>query len=117
MAFVDDPFSFEQLPGKAQGTLIFRLIGPFTLRNLFALQAQLRACDPPPLTILDFTAVPYMDSAGMGTVINHHIHCQRRGTRLIVAGVSDRIMELFKVTKVDSIISMAATVEEAEARG
>jgi len=26
-------------------------------------------------------------------------------------------MELFRMTKVDSIISMAATVEEAEARG
>ncbi|MGD0788236.1 MAG: STAS domain-containing protein [Terracidiphilus sp.] len=115
MAF-DDPFSFEQLPGKAQGTLIFRLVGPFTLRNLFDFQAQLRAGDPPPLTILDFTAVPYMDSAGMGTVINHYIHCQRKGTRMIVAGVNRRVVELFKMTRVDSIISMAATVEEAEAR-
>ena len=114
MAF-DDPFSFEQLPGKAQGTLIFRLIGPFTLRNLFHLQAQLRAGDPPPLTILDFTAVPYMDSAGMGTVINHYIHCQRKGTRMIVVGVSNRIMELFKMTRVDGVITIKPNVEAAEA--
>ena len=113
----DAPLSIEQHPGKAPGTLIFRLIGPITLRNLFDFQAQLRAGDPPPLTILDFAGVPYMDSAGMGTVINQYVRCQRKGTRLIVAGVSPRVMELFKLTKVDSVISLAATVEDAEARG
>jgi len=114
---IDAPLTIAQEEGKAPGMLIFRLTGPLTLCNLFDLQAQFRAGDPPPLTILDLAAVPYMDSAGMGAIINHYVHCQRKGARLIVAGVSPRVMELFRMTKVDSIISMAATVEEVEARG
>jgi len=57
-----------------------------------------------------------MDSAGMGAVINHYVHCQNRGARLVVSGVSSRVMELFKLTKVDTVIPLAETVEEAEGR-
>jgi anti-anti-sigma factor len=114
---IDDPLTIAQEEGNAPGTLIFRLSGPLTLRNMFAFQSQLRSAEPPPVTIFDLTAVPYMDSAGMGAVINHFVHCQRKGARLIVAGVSPRVMELFKLTRVDSVIPLAATVEDAEARG
>jgi anti-anti-sigma factor len=111
---IDDPLVIERIEGKAPGTLIFRLIGPVTLRNLFVLQEQLRGGALPALTILDLSGVPYMDSAGMGAVINHYVHCQNKGARLIVAGVNSRVMELFKMTKVDTVIALAATVEEAE---
>ena len=95
----------------AQATL-----GPVTLRNLFDLQSKLRVGEPPPLTILDLTGVPYMDSAGMGAVINHYVRCQGKGKRLIAVGVSPRVLELFKITRVDAVIPMVATVEEAEAK-
>jgi anti-sigma B factor antagonist len=114
MAF-DDPLLIEQQSGKAPGTLILRLSGPLTLRNLFDFQAVVRAGDPPPVTILDLTAVPYMDSTGMGSVINHHVRCTGRHTRLIVTGVNPRIMELFKMTRVDGVITIRDTVETAEA--
>jgi anti-sigma B factor antagonist len=55
-----------------------------------------------------------MDSAGMGLVMNHYVHCQTRGTKLIVCGANNRVMDLFKVTKVDTILPLKATVEEAE---
>lgn len=91
-----------------------RLSGPLTLANIFELQAQFRNSEPVPLTILDLAGVPYMDSAGMGLVINYHVHCQNRGGRLVAVGVSPRVLELFKITRVDSVISMAATTDEAE---
>jgi anti-anti-sigma factor len=112
---IDDPLILERQEGKAPGTLILRLTGPITLRNLFDFQAQLRAIQPtPPVTILDLTGVPYMDSAGMGAVINHHVHCQGKGAKLIITGVSPRILELFKMTRVDTVITQAPTVEDAE---
>jgi anti-sigma B factor antagonist len=112
---IDGPLKIEREEGKAPGTLIVRLAGPLTLINIFDLQAQLRAAKATPVTILDLTGVPYMDSAGMGVVVNYHVHCQNQGGRLIAVGVSPRIMELFKITKVDSVIRMTATLEEAEA--
>jgi hypothetical protein len=33
---------------------------------------------------------------------------------MIAAGLSPRVLELFKLTKVDSVIPMTATVEEAD---
>jgi anti-anti-sigma factor len=112
---LDAPLSIERNEGKLPGTLVFRLNGPLTLLNMFDLQTQLRSADPPALTILDMTGVPYMDSAGMGMVVNHYVRCAGRGVRLIAAGVSPRVLELFKLTRVDAVIPMAATVEEAEA--
>jgi anti-anti-sigma factor len=113
---IDSPLSIDYLPGKAPGTAIFRLTGPVTLPNLFDLQAELRKNPPPEITILDLAGVPYMDSAGMGAVINHFVHCQNRGVRLIAAGVSSRVMELFRMMRVDTVIPLAATVQEAESR-
>ena len=112
---IDGPLQIESHQGKTPGTLIIRLTGPLTLRNIFDLQNLFRNMERVPLTILDLSEVPYMDSAGMGVVVNCHVHCQGRGGRFIATGVSDRLLELFKITHVDSVIAMAPTVETAEA--
>jgi anti-anti-sigma factor len=81
---------------------------------MFELQTEIRQAPEPSLSILDLTGVPYMDSAGMGLIINHYVHCQNIGTKMVVAGVSPRVLELFKMTKVDSVISLVPTVEAAQ---
>ena len=96
--------------------MIFELNGPLTLRNMFEFQSMLRGGDPPAATIIDLNQVPYMDSTGMGMIVNHYVRCQSKGVKLIVAGVSPRVLELFKLTKVDTVIPITATIEEAEAR-
>jgi anti-sigma B factor antagonist len=112
---IDGPLKIDREPGKAPGSMILRLTGPLTLRNIFDLQAEMRNDEPRRLTILDLTGVPYMDSAGMGLVVNYHVHCQNKGGQLITAGVSPRILELFKMTKVDAVLRIVPTLEEAEA--
>ncbi len=112
---IDDPLKIGREKGNAQGTVILRLAGPLTLRTVFDLQTLLRNAPATPVTILELTEVPYMDSAGLGVVINYHVHCQNRGGRFIVVGVGPRIMELFKITRVDSVLCMTATLNEAEA--
>ncbi|HWG21923.1 MAG TPA: STAS domain-containing protein [Terracidiphilus sp.] len=112
----DDPLQIDIEEGRNPGTRILRLTGPVTLANLFALQDALRGGQQAPVTILELCGVLYMDSAGMGAVINYFTHCQRNGNRLLVAGVSPRVRELFKMTRVDTIIPMLETVDEAEAQ-
>jgi len=111
---IDDPLAIERREGKAPGTLIFELRGPVTLRNLFDLQGQLRSGDLPRLAILDLSGVPYMDSAGMGAIINYFVSSQRHGRKLVVAGVNGRVLELFRMTKVEGLLTMKPTIAEAE---
>lgn len=110
----DKPLTLESLSGQTPGTRILQLTGPLTLSSLFAFQDAIRT-DPPACLILDLSGVPYMDSAGMGAIINGFVSCQRNGRKLIVAGVNDRVMELFRMTKVDGVLTLTATVAEAEA--
>jgi anti-sigma B factor antagonist len=109
-----DPLNVETLQGKSEGTRILRFTGPLTLQNLFALQDELKKQEAP-VTILDLSGVPYMDSAGMGAIINYYVSTKRRGQKVIAAGTNYRVLELFKLTKVDALIPLADTVEKAEA--
>jgi anti-anti-sigma factor len=111
----DPPLNIEQMRGKAAGTLIVRLTGPVTLPNVFIFQSYLRGAPLATVHILDFSGVPYVDSAGMGAIINHYVHCTKKDVRLIVAGVSSRVWELFRLTKMDTVMSLVPTVEKAEA--
>lgn len=111
----DGPLTIERKDGKHAGTQVFALVGPLTLRNLFEFQTELRSATPPPLTVIDLTQVPYMDSAGMGLVMNHYVRCQTRGTKLVVVGANNRVLDLFKVTKVDTVLPLVPTMDQAEA--
>jgi anti-sigma B factor antagonist len=108
-----EPLTLESVAGQAPGCRILRLTGPLTLSSLFDFQNTLRA-DPPPALILDLTGVPYMDSAGMGAIINYFVSSQRHGRKLVVAGVNGRVLELFRMTKVEGLLTMKETVAEAE---
>jgi anti-anti-sigma factor len=110
----DAPLVIHRQEGKVPGTRILRVTGPLTLRNLFDFQGEVRGFVTPPVTIVDLAGVPYMDSAGMGALINYHVHCEKLGKKMIVSGISSRVMELFKMTKVDTVIAQAESVEAAE---
>lgn len=108
------PLTIDRRSGKSDQTCIYALAGPLILRNMFELQSELRRTPPQPLTVLDLSGVPYMDSAGMGLVVNHYVHCQNKGARLVVAGANNRVLDLFKITRVDTILPLAPSVEDAE---
>ena len=119
------PFTIERKEGKAPGTVIFSFSGPFTARDMFGTLAPIAlhnmlsfestaSEELPAVNILDLTEVPYMDSTGLGRIVSHHVHCRGKGVRMVVAGASPRVVELFRMTKVDSVIPMIATVEEAD---
>jgi anti-sigma B factor antagonist len=101
--------------GAREGTLILTLDGPFTLGNMFQLQAELRTLHPACL-IMDLTSVPYMDSAGLGVIMNYFVAAQGAGRKFLLAGVNDRIRSLLEMTKVDSLLRMYDSVEAAQAQ-
>jgi len=118
-------FNIERLQGKTPGTVIFRFTGPFTARDVYGSLTPIAVrnlfeCESTPedtpitVSIFDLAGVPYVDSTGMGMLVSQYVRCRDKGVRMIAAGASPRVLQLFKLTKVDTIIPLAATVEEAE---
>jgi anti-anti-sigma factor len=93
---------------------VFRLIGPFVLGTMFELQAMLRE---PSLkgVIVDLAQVPYIDSAGLGVLLGHWSHTQRRGFKYALVGMSPRVHTIFEITHTDTVLPIFATQADAEA--
>jgi hypothetical protein len=47
-------------------------------------------------------------------IANFYVSATRRGQKMFVAGTSSRVLQLFKLTRVDTVIPLTASVEEAE---
>jgi anti-anti-sigma factor len=126
MIWKSHPFTIERTTGKSPSTVIIRMCGPFTARDMYGkltpdeLQkvfdlTPMESGAPVELNILDLTEVPYVDSMGLGMIVAHHVRCHHRGIGMVAAGVGARVLQLLKLTRVDRVFPMATTVEEAEA--
>ncbi len=109
----DQPLQIEELPGSREGIRILRLSGPLSLTNVFGFQAKVRA-DTSRSLILDFSAVPLADSAGIGALVGAYVSRQKDGRSLGLVGVNQRIHQALEVTRVNNFFRFFATVDEAE---
>jgi anti-anti-sigma factor len=112
---LENALSYTVSDGAKDGTSILTLVGPFTLGNMFQLQAELRTMKPACL-IMDLAAVPYMDSAGLGVIMNCFVSAQSGGRKFFLAGVNDRLRALMEMTKVDAVLTVFDSVETAQAQ-
>jgi anti-sigma B factor antagonist len=110
----DAPLTYTKAAGERQGLIIIKLTGPLTLRNIFQFQQDL-AASPPQLTVFDLSEVPYMDSAGIGVLINYYVSAEKNGRRMALASANDRIVALLDMTKVRDLLRNFPSVAEAEA--
>ena len=109
----DEPLAVTAKSGLHEGTTILVLQGPLTLQNSFDFQNDL-AQHKAPVLILDLTESPYMDSAGLGLLMNCYVSAEKNGRKLLLAGVNQRIQALFEMTRVHLILKNYATATEAE---
>jgi anti-sigma B factor antagonist len=109
----DDALTIETLPGSRADAIVLRLQGPITLSSLFPLKDALGTVTQQ-LTILDMSQVPYVDSAGLGTVLMFYVSAEKSGRKLALACVTERVLSLIRMTRVDTVLSMFPSVEAAE---
>src|SRR6202012_1957830 len=102
---LDRELTHSSFTGPTEDHHVLQLDGPITLSNLFGFQDHLRSLKPQVL-IIDMTNVPYMDSSGLGLLLNYYVSSEKAARRLILVGVNDRIVTLFQVTKVDSVLTI-----------
>ena len=111
---LDKELSYSISNGAKDGVVILTLVGPFILSNMFKLQGEMRMLKAPCL-IMDMTQVPYMDSAGLGVIMNYFVSAQGNGLKFYLAGVNERLRSLLEMTKVDNVLQICESIPAAEA--
>ncbi|HUA84016.1 MAG TPA: STAS domain-containing protein [Bryobacteraceae bacterium] len=107
-----EALSIETADGP-NGAKILKLSGPLTLATLFDFQTISRRETTAPV-IVDLSGVPYMDSAGLGSLISLWASCQRTKRGFGIIGTSDRIRTLFEVTHCDGLLPCYESLAAAD---
>ncbi|HWR16870.1 MAG TPA: STAS domain-containing protein [Terriglobales bacterium] len=95
-------------------TTIISPAGGLVLEHIFRFQESWRSVTTESL-VFDLSAVNYVDSAAIGSLINAQVSCTNKKRRMALAGVSERVMQMLKVTHVDSLFKFYPDVESAQA--
>ena len=103
----------EDQPGSQPGQRILRLDGALVMPTVFGFQSTVRA-DTSRSLIIDFTNVSYVDSAGIGVLVGAYVTRQHGGRSLALVGVSERIHNALKVTRVEQFFRFFDSVSAAE---
>lgn len=94
---------------------VLELNGPLTAANASTFQNAMRREEPAETLILDFSDVPYMDSAGLGLLVTAYVTRQKSGRKMVLSGINRRVQKLFEVTRTASLFLIFSTPEEAVA--
>jgi anti-sigma B factor antagonist len=70
-----------------------------------------------PNAIVDLSGVSYMDSSGIATLVEALQAARRLSGRLVLAGLTDRVREVFELARLQSVFELARSVEAAIASG
>ncbi|MGA8439623.1 MAG: STAS domain-containing protein [Candidatus Sulfotelmatobacter sp.] len=108
-----DSLRIEDRPGAQPGQRILSLNGALVMTTVFEFQSTVRA-DTSRSLIIDFTNVPYVDSAGIGALVGAYVTRQNGGRSLALVGVSERIHNALQVTRVEQFFRFFDSVSAAE---
>ncbi len=106
----DEPLTIDDL-GQQNQKRVLRLSGPLTIATLYEFQNLVRTNISGGL-VLDFTNVPYVDSAGVGALVGAYVRHQKEGHSLTLAGVNERVRNTLKITQVDSFFKYTESVPQ-----
>jgi anti-anti-sigma factor len=117
-------FTIERIEGQAARTIIYQITGVFNARDMYGSMKQVAlgnifdykaspSTELPARHIFDLSNTPQMDSSGLGLLVSHFISCRAKGIRVVIVGASPNVLQLFRFTKVDTVLPLAASMEEA----
>ena len=106
----DEPLTIEDL-GIQNQKRVLKLAGPLTIATLYEFQNLVRTNSSAGL-VLDFSRVPYIDSAGVGALVGAYVRHKKEGHTLTLAGVNERVRGTLKVTQVEGFCDYTDTMPE-----
>ena len=100
---------------KVEDATVVTLSGDVDLHQSPALHAALVqvAGDRPKRLVLDLSAVPYIDSSGIGTFVEVFLRVKSYKGKMIFFGLSDRVRCVFEITKLDKFFTICQNEADA----
>ena len=110
----NDTLQIVSSDGNRGGQKVLKLTGSLTIHSVFVFQEATRE-ETAQQVILDFSGVPYMDSAGLGALVGAYVAAQRTQRKLAVAGANTPVKTLIDMTQVGTLIKCYESVAAAQA--
>lgn len=102
----------QRLFAECGGRGVLRLIGPLTTDNLSDFQNAVRRENVATI-ILDLSHVPYIDSAGLGSLAGAYASGLKSGRRMVLVGLNERVLNLLQITRMEQLFLIFPTLADA----
>jgi anti-sigma B factor antagonist len=100
-------------PGIKTGQTVLTLKGPLNIHTIFDFQTAARAESTPTL-IIDFSGVPFIDSAGLGALVSVQLSSQKTDRKLVLAALNTQVTALLDMTHLTQLFRIYPSVSDAE---
>jgi anti-anti-sigma factor len=105
----------EKLPGSNEKRLVTRLTGKLSLETVHSFIQTLRA-EAAPQLLLDMSGVSFLDSAGVGALVQIFVDRRDEGKSFALAGLTKQGTAVMQVTGLTKLLPIFNSVEEALAQ-
>jgi anti-sigma B factor antagonist len=109
----DDRLDLRVLDGTHPGEKVMVLDGVLNAETATLFRDSARR-DNSATLVVDMSGVRYVDSSGLGVLIGAYVSRENNCRRLLLAGLNDRIWDLFRTCKIQDLFTRYPTVADAE---
>ena len=94
---------------------VVTVAGDVDLHRSLALQKELLAVldQKPSRMVVDLSAVPYMDSSGVASLVKLLSRVRALGAKMALAAPTPKVRSIFEITRLNSVFEIHESVEEA----
>jgi len=105
----------EKLPGSDANRLVTRLTGKLSIETVHNFIQTLRP-EPAANLILDMSGVSFLDSAGVGALVQLFVHRRSTGKGFALAGLTQQGDAVIQVAGLTKLLPIHSSVDQALAQ-
>ena len=100
---------------RAKGAIIVELAGEIDLNQSPSFhQAMVDLCmEQPERLVVHLSQVEYIDSSGVGSLVEIYRRLKREGRKMILVAPSERVGSVLEITRLDQFFTIVSTEQEA----
>jgi anti-sigma B factor antagonist len=102
----------ERQPGSSGNQIVMRLNGKLSLETVHNFVQTLRP-EPAAHLILDLGGVSFLDSAGVGALVQLFVHRRNQGKTFALTGLTTQSGAVIQVAGLTKLLPIHSSVEEA----